>query len=70
MDATIDGRQAPLSGGPKSKKGSMCVELKQRSQGEIIDTLTIICSEIDGELVTRVLEPKSGKVLLTYKTEY
>jgi len=54
LNARIDGRATPLTGGPQSKEGGLQLELTQRHKGAIITVLSVWCHESGGTLLTEV----------------
>lgn len=67
LTADIDGRKTPLAGGARAKDGGMTVEIRQRAKGNSVVAFTIVCREINGELLTRVIA--GGKVVAEYRTD-
>lgn len=68
VEANIDGRTAPISGGPASKTGEMTVRLYQRSEGAITEALMIECEECNGMLTTKVYD-KDHNLLFSHTTK-
>lgn len=54
IDASIDGRQTMLSGGPRSKDGGMDITIYQREDGGIKTAVRIWCRARGDRLVTEV----------------
>ena len=54
IDASIDGRQTELGGGPRARNGGMDIEIYQRDDGSIANCIRVICREFANELVTTV----------------
>lgn len=55
LDASIDGRESRLSGGPRRKHGGMQVYYRQRANGQITCPVTISSyADDDGRLYTLV----------------
>ena len=68
IDASIDGRKTELAGGPASKEGGMNVVIKQRSNGGIVKAAVINCYEVDGNLVTDIVN-NDGELVATFETK-
>lgn len=68
VDADIDGRKTTLSGGPASKEGGMSVVIKQRSNGGIVKAAVVHCYEVDGNLITDVVN-NDGELVATFETK-
>ena len=68
VDADIDGRKTMLSGGPAAKQGGMSVVIKQRSNGGIVKAAVVHCYEVDGKLITDVVN-NDGELVATLETE-
>lgn len=56
LSGCIDGRKTELQGGPASKKGGMQLTIKQRHEGSIVTAFKLYCYEVDGELITEVID--------------
>lgn len=54
VEASIDGRQTNLTGGPRTTHGGMAIDLYQREDGCISRPITIYCREWDGKLITEI----------------
>ena len=68
VDADIDGRKTELAGGPASKEGGMRITIKQRDEGGIVTAFKVYCYEVDGELITEVIDT-SGACVATFETK-
>lgn len=74
VNAEIDGKVSPLSGGPKSRSGGMTVRLTQRHKGAI-QTAFVLRSETfansEGKLMLRTsVVDSDGIVVASKETEY
>lgn len=73
MTADIEGRRTELTGGPRSKDGTMEIKIQQRNKGEIETAFDIFSYSIeeDGKryLVTSVKDSQRRTVAM-HKTEY
>lgn len=73
MTADIEGRATEITGGPRSKNGSMDIKIQQRNKGEIETAFTIssYCREEEGKnyLITSVRNSE-GMTVAVHKTEY
>jgi hypothetical protein len=64
MDARVDGRDSRLSSGPVSKDGGMTVGFKLRSDGGVMDALSVITvTDDDGTIRMRVFDEQSGRMV-------
>ena len=54
IDARIDGRQAKLAAGPRSKNGGFDLTIYIRNKGGIEEAITILGRERDGKLTLTV----------------
>lgn len=68
IDADIDGRKTMLSGGPSAKDGGMSISIKQRDDGGIVTAFKVYCYEVDGELITEVIDT-TGACVATFETK-
>ena len=68
VDARIDGRKTDLSGGPVAKEGGMNIVIKQRSNGGIVKAAVVQCYEVDGYLVTDIVN-NDGELVATFETK-
>lgn len=68
LDAQIDGRKTELSGGPASKDGGMYIVIKQRKEGGIVTAFKVRCYEVDGELVSEVIN-SNGELVAVCDTK-
>ena len=50
IDADIDGRKTPLTGGPRNKEGGFTLNLTIRKEGSITKGIVITGEEVDGKL--------------------
>ena len=67
VEASIEGQQTELKGGPRGKEQGMMVRLYQRKGGKIETAVTIVSSVNGSELVTHVYV--DGALAGEYKTE-
>lgn len=69
LEATIDGRQSVFTGGPQSKNGGFHLEVKQRSNGSVIRTLTVEgFADSDGGICLYVFGA-DGPLLYTHESQ-
>lgn len=72
-ESRIDGRQTLLSGGPRSKDGTMRTVIYQRDNGAITKAFSICCGRetVDGveKLVTSVYD-SNGDLVAEHYTDY
>lgn len=55
IDATIDGRESRMSGGPRAKDGGMFVAMRMRNRGEVTTPLYVAGTAMpDGDMLLRV----------------
>ena len=63
MNAKVDGRKTPITGGPRNKDGAMFITLYQKEKGESVEILKVVSSVLpNGKLRTSIhmrgFEPK------------
>lgn len=70
IEANVDGRETPVSGGPRSKDGGFELSVKIRNCGEIGSTVYFIDGFVNdkGKLETRVFRKDSSGIHLLDKT--
>jgi hypothetical protein len=68
IEASIDGKNTLLSGGPQNKNGGFYMNIKQRSNGDITKALVIDGKEKNGKLVLSIWDD-NGKLIHTFETE-
>lgn len=56
LEASVEGRETMLTGGPRCKDGGMTVKLYMRDNGESVKAVTVFCSENNGELAVSVFD--------------
>lgn len=53
--AHADGATRSVEAGPRAADGGMDITLYQRTAGEVVEVLTILCRWLDGTLTTTVV---------------
>ena len=66
LNADIDGRENPLTGGPRSKDGGFELSIKQRSNNLVTTPLVVEGEAEDGILTLRVYY--NGEMIVKHRT--
>ena len=68
----IEGRETMLKGGPRSRYGSVHINLNQRDKGGITTPFTVdqFSQTIDGKLMLVTVVRKFGEEVSRHETEY
>lgn len=70
VDTKIDGRETPLSGGPRAKDGHMVIDIYQRNNGESLNVFTIHCEpSLDGKTLNTYIVDENGTTVLERVTQ-
>ncbi|MFA5398285.1 MAG: hypothetical protein WC346_19895 [Methanogenium sp.] len=67
LEASIDGRESSLSGGPRGKEGGFCLDIYIREMGTVKKALGIYGDEVRGKLLLTIRDSETGEHL--YKKE-
>ncbi|MDD3039693.1 hypothetical protein [Bacteroides sp.] len=69
VEASIDGRESKVAGGPRAKTDGMTTTIYQRDNGEIVTAFKIV-SRVNskGKLLSEVHD-SNNKLVLTFTTE-
>lgn len=67
VEGQIDGRQSKLAGGPARKDGGLNLSVFQREDGGIVTAFKVCCYEVDGNLITEVID-RNGALVASCET--
>lgn len=73
ITADIEGRETSLAGGPRSKKGTMRVDIQQRNKGDIETAFTISTNTVEENgvlMLHTIVRDSNGSCIGIHKTEY
>jgi hypothetical protein len=69
MEANVDGRESTIGTGPRNKEGGLQIELYQRDDGGVMDSVRIDCwVNEDKSIFLRIIDQQSGDVVFERKT--
>lgn len=70
VNASIDGRQSQLCGGPRGREDGMYIEVRQRRNGESIPAVTVNCYvDVCNRLHTIVTNRQTGETVTDVITD-
>ena len=68
MKSGVDGRKTPITGGPRSKDGSMYIILFQKEKGESVEILSVLSTVLPNGNLKTVIRMKGvdePKIIIT-----
>lgn len=69
LEANIEGRETPVSGGPRRKDGNMSIDIRQRDNGTSVTAFKIEC-ESDGDTCETRVYDHQGNLIAKHTTNY
>jgi hypothetical protein len=69
IEGIIDGRESKLEGGPANKTGGMSVDIFQRENGNVLESINIRCWKGEEDLILEIIDGQTGTLLFRRRTQ-